>query len=401
MYIGKARDLRNRLAQYFHVDKNGRQGDGRPQIPFLMQEVADFEQIITDTEVECLFLENNLIKKFRPRYNILLRDDKNYAFIKIDFGSEIPQIQIIRNPDSKNAKYFGPYSSVQKIRETLHILRKIFPYCASEKVGSRPCFYYYLHRCPGVCIGKISLEEYKQNTIKKIALFLAGDISEIRKELKQQMRVAAGKKQFERAAKVRDQLRSIEIIEERQKAVFAQKVNWDFISNFQTTDKSAINVFVIRAGRLIDRKNFILESPAAKTEAEIISAFLENYYLENSDLPKEIFVPIEPGADLEFLKKLFAGKKIKISRPTRGKKAQLLKLGKTNAKDFFENWAASQASELSRTTLALDELQKILKLRKLPFRIECFDISHIQGAETVASLVVWEDGKMNKQAYRK
>jgi len=396
LYVGKARDLRNRLSQYFHEG-----GDGRPQIPFLMQAAADFEYIITDNEVECLFLENTLIKKYQPRYNIMLRDDKNYAFIKVDFEPQIPQIRVIRNPDAKNARYFGPYSSALKVRETLHILRKIFPYCASEKVGTRPCFYYFLHRCPGVCIGLVSPEEYRQTTIKKIMLFLSGNIAEIRREIKQQMQAAARTRQFERAAGLRDQLRSIEVIEERQKAVFAKKVDWDFISSFQTADKTAVNVFMIRQGRMIDRKNFILENTQNKPDAEIISAFLQKYYLENSDVPKEIFVPALPGGDQDFLKQLFAGKKVRIQRPTRGKKSQMLKLGVKNAKEFFESWATGQLSELSRTTLALDELQKVLKLPKLPFRIECFDISNIQGTNSVASMVVFENAKPKKSDYRK
>src|SRR5579864_736336 len=186
LYVGKARDLRNRLGQYFQIGADGHfAGDGRPQIPFLMSEVAGFEHIITDNETECLFLENTLIKRFQPRYNIELRDDKNYLFIKIDYSTEIPQISTVRSPDNRDARYFGPYSSSTKVRDTLHILRKIFPYCANEKVSDRPCFYYYLHRCPGVCIGKISLDEYKQ-TIKKIILFLSGNISEIKKEIKRQ-----------------------------------------------------------------------------------------------------------------------------------------------------------------------------------------------------------------------
>jgi excinuclease ABC subunit C len=406
LYVGKARDLRNRLGQYFQTDSQGRlAGDGRPQIPFLMSEVADFEHIITDNETECLFLENTLIKKYQPRYNIELRDDKNFLFIKIDYATEIAQIKTVRKPDSRNARYFGPYSSAAKVRETLHILRKIFPYCANEKVSNRPCFYYYLHRCPGVCIGKISIEEYKQ-TIKKIALFLAGNISEIKKEIKQQMQQAAGHKKFERAASLRDQLRSLQIIEERQKVIFAQKVNWDFISIFQTTDKSAVNVFVIRNGLLLDRKNFILENTQNQQEAEIIKAFLQKYYLENSDTPQQIFVQEMPASESAFLQALFAGKdgkgkKVRIEKPLRGKKAQLIKLGIKNAKEFFENWAMQQASELTKTTLALDELQKILSLKKFPLRIECFDISNIQGTNSVASMVVFENAKPKKSNYRK
>lgn len=407
LYIGKARDLKNRVSQYFQKDF-----DGRHQIPFLMNEAKTLEHIITDNEIESLFLENTLIKKYKPKYNIKLRDDKNYVFIKIDFDTEIPQIYTVRNPDSSNAKYFGPYSSAQKVRETLQIARKIFPYCANKKVGLRPCFYYYLHKCPGVCIGKISLEEYAQ-TIKRIILFLSGNIGPIKKELYVQMRQSAKNKRFEKAAHLRDQIKSLEVIEEKQKAIFAKKVDWDFISYFQTADKSCVNVFAIRKGKLIDRKNFILEETQNKAPREIISAFIENYYLEDSeDLPKEIYVQenlagkdrLEENTEqenAEALKTLFSQRKIKIIKPAKGKKFQLIRLGQKNAQEYFENWAMQQASEISRTTLALDELGNILKLQKTPVRIECFDISNIQGTNAVASMVVFENGKPKKSDYRK
>lgn len=397
LYVGKAKNLKNRVSQYFHKEH-----DGRLQIPFLMQDVTDFETIITDNDVECLLLENNLIKKYKPRYNIKLRDDKNYAFIKIDYDCEIPQIYTIRNPDTKNARYFGPYSSALKVRETLNIVRKVFPYCANKKISNRPCFYYYLHRCPGICIGKISMEEYDK-TIQKIALFLAGNISDIKKYIRKQMQEAAQKKLFERAADLRDQMRSLDVVEERQKAIFAQKVNWDFISYFQTADKSTVNVFVIRNGKLIDRKNFILEETQNKSGCDIIDAFMEKYYLETSDLPKEIFVQELP-TDLAMMERVLgerAKSRIKITKPNKGRKAELVTLGVENAKEYFEVWSRDQVTELSRTTLALDELQKVLNLKETPFRIECFDISNIQGTNSVASMVVFENGKPNKSQYRK
>lgn len=402
LYIGKALDLKNRVSQYFHKDAGGKHiGDGRPQIPFLMADAITLEHIITDNEWESLVLENTLIKKHRPKYNIKLRDDKNYAFIKIDFETEIPQIYVVRNPDTKNAKYFGPYSSAYKIRETLRLLRKIFPYCANKEVGTRPCFYYFLHRCPGVCIGKVSLTDYKA-VINKIALFLSGKISLAKKEIKSQMVVASQHKLFERAAELRDQLNSLEIIDERQKVVFTRKVNWDFISYYSASDKTAVNVFLIRDGKLNDKKEFILEDTLQKQGSEIISAFIPNYYLPNSvlqqDLPKKIFVQDMPD-EKTILNSL--GKRIKISAPKRGKKAQLIKLGSENAKDYFLSWIKDQASEIAKTTLALGELQKVLQLKKVPMRIECFDISNIQGTNSVASMVVFESGKPKKSDYRK
>ena len=396
IYIGKALNLKSRVKQYFDGH------DTRPQIPFLVNDAVDFEYIITDNELESLMLENTLIKKHQPKYNIMLRDDKNYAYIKIDYETEIPQIYSVRNPDSKNARYFGPYSSAQKIRETLSILRKVFPYCANKKVSNRPCFYYYLHRCPGVCIGKISLLEY-QETMHRISLFLSGHISEIKKEIQGQMLKSSKKKQFERAADLRNQWQSLQIIEERQKVIFSQKVSWDFVSLFQSTDKATINVFVIRNGKLNDRKNFILENTENKSLAEIFSVFLETYYAQATDLPKEIFVQEMPS-ELSALRKVMAlnsGRNIKVVKPKLGKKSKIIKLGIENAREYFESWATSQASELSRTTLALDELKKTLKLSEKPLRIECFDISNIQGTNSVASMVVFEGGKAKKSEYRK
>ncbi|MHB8870995.1 MAG: excinuclease ABC subunit UvrC [Candidatus Doudnabacteria bacterium] len=396
IYIGKALNLKSRVNQYFDGH------DTRPQIPFLVNDVADFDYIITDNELESLMLENTLIKKHQPKYNVLLRDDKNYAFIKIDYDTEIPQIYSVRNPDSKNAKYFGPYSSAGKIKETLNILRRVFPYCANKKVSNRPCFYYFLHRCPGVCVGKISLSEYEK-TIQKIVLFLGGHISEIQKEIQSQMIKSSKNKQFERAADLRNQLQSLHIIEERQKVIFTQRVSWDFVSCFQSTDKATINVFVIRNGKLNDRKNFILENTENKTEEEIFSAFLENYYSQTTYLPKEIFVQQLPK-ELSALTKVMtlnSGRRIKIIKPRIGKKSEIIKMGAENAREYFESWATSQATELSRTTLALDELKKVLKLSETPKRIECFDISNIKGTNSVASMVVFEDGKAKKSEYRK
>lgn len=392
IYVGKAINLRNRVSQYFRKD-----GDGRAQIPALVSAATDLDYIVTDTDVECLLLENTLIKKYLPRYNIKLRDDKNYTFIKIDYNEEIPQIYPTRNTSDKNAKYFGPYSSAFRVRETLHILRKIFPYCANKKIGTRPCFYYYLHRCPGICIGKIALDEY-QNILHKISLFLLGNISATKKEIKVQMKQAAVSKMYERAADLRDQLHAIEIIEERQKAVFANNSNWDFISYFCTADKTTINLFLIREGKLVDRKNFILEDTLNNNGCEIINAFMNKYYVDTSDIPKEIYVQDMP-TDTKILENYL--KKVRICKPTRGKKSDMIKLGVENAKEYFESWAMSQASELSRTTLALEELGKVLNLEKLPFRMECFDISNTQGTNAVASMVVFENGKPKKSDYRK
>jgi len=412
LYVGKANDLHSRVSQYFRPD-----ADNRPQIPFLISDAVSLEHIITDSEAESLILENNLIKRFRPKYNIKLKDDKNYLFIKIDYESEIPQIYTVRNPDSTGkAKYFGPYTSGQKVRETLRIIRYIFSYCANTKISNRPCFYYHLHRCPGVCIGQISLEEYRLNYLHRIELFLAGNIFEVKKDLQKQMRSAAAEKNFEAAAQARDKVRSIEVIEERQKVMFAKKVDWDFISFFQAYEQTAVNIFSIRNGKLMDKNNFILEGTKEASEREIVKASIENYYLPGADIknalktgtssslgqtlinrPKEIFVQEIPE-DLAILKTTVG---VAIDKPLRGKNNQLIKLGAKNAQEFYEQWISEKATELSRTNLALGELAAILHLPEQPQRLECFDISNTQGTNAVASMVVFENAKPKKSEYRK
>jgi excinuclease ABC subunit C len=420
LYVGKAINLKNRVTQYFRNE-----GDGRQQIPFLMKEAASVEHIVTDSDAESLMLENNLIKRFRPRYNIKLIDDKNYVFIMVDYNCEIPQICTAHNTFIKKAKYFGPYSSGSKVRETLRIMRYIFSYCANKKVGDRPCFYYHLHHCPGVCVGQISLEDYRKNYIHRIEQFLSGNIDAVKKDLQKQMKQFASEKHFEGAAQLRDRLRSLEVIEERQKVVLAKNVNWDFISLFRTFERAVVNVFSVREGKMVDRNSFILEGTKDTSDSQVISAFMENYYLERGeniisnsstssasnnigesnlsdirpDLPKEIFVQELPS-DIDALK-IALGGKINISKPVRGKNNQLIKLGSKNAKEFYEQWSTEQASELSRTGIALNELATVLELSGPPQRLECFDISNTQGTNAVASMVVFEKALPKKSEYRK
>jgi excinuclease ABC subunit C len=412
LYVGKAANLKSRVPQYFRGE-----GDGRVLIPYLMKDAATVEHIITDSEAESLLLENNLIKRFRPKYNIKLRDDKNYLFIMVDFNCEIPQICTVRNADMKNAHYFGPYSSGSKVRDTLRIVRFIFSYCANKTVSAKPCFYYHLHRCPGVCIGTISVEEYKQDYIKRIEQFFAGNITDVQRDLQRQMKAAAAEKNFETAAATRDKLRSLAVIEERQKVVFTQKVNWDFISLFRTYEQSIVNVFSVRAGRMVDKNSFILDGAREVSDNTVISAFMERYYLgkeidysdasagagilseARTDLPKEIFVQAMPD-DLDLMRQALGGK-IQIHLPQRGQNHQLIELGTKNAQEFYEQWSAEQATELSRGNLALSELAAVLQLPNPPHRLECFDISNTQGTNAVASMVVFEDGKPAKSEYRK
>ncbi len=401
IYVGKAKDLRNRVMQYFTGH------DTRAQLPFLMAEAVDLDFIVVNSELESLFLENTVIKEYLPTYNIKLRDDKNYAFIKIDYTTEIPSIGYARKIETASkTKYFGPYSSTKKIKQTLDFVRKIFPYCANKQIGNRPCFYYYLHRCPGICVGNITLAEY-QDQLKRIILFLSGKTSSIKLELRRAMTSAAKKRQFELAGRLRDQLRSIEVLDERQVTMFAQKVSWDFISIYQSSLSACVNLFKVREGKLIDKENFvydnILHIPETDRAAAIIQTFAENYYASASDLPKEVYVEtkIPEQKLLEQLLRKQAGKKVSLHIPTRGQKLKLIQLGKTNAEQYLAKWQRSQATDLDALQKTLQELKQLLNLPTLPRRIEGYDISNIQGTNPVGSMVVTQDGEPAKNQYRK
>lgn len=403
IYVGKAKNLRSRVGQYFSGH------DERPQLPFLIQEATDVQYTVVNNELESLFLENNLIKQYLPKYNIQLRDDKNYAFITIDYSTQIPQIGYARKFDSQNkqVKYFGPYSAAYKIRNTLNLVRRIFPFCANKEVSDRPCFYYYLHRCPGVCIGKISLDEYQQQ-LDRICNFLSGNTAKIKQELKAEMKIASGKKEFEKAARLRDQMQSLELLDERQNAVLSKPVSWDIVSVTKNSGYACLNLFKIREGKLIDRENFVYEVNSdlqieSNVTTESMQRFLEQYYLETSDVPKIIYTQsLSEDAELiEHIVRSRFHRKAAVITPKKGKPADLVKLGVTNAEEYLKNWLSSQAGHLDKINAALEELKQQLNLEKIPQRIECYDISNTQGTNPVGSMVVFKDGLPQKSEYRK
>lgn len=438
LYVGKAKNLNSRVKQYFQNH------DTRPQLPYLLAEAVDINYTVVATELESAFLENTLIKQYSPKYNIDLKDDKNYAFIKIDYSTEIPQIGYARNitvqPISKSVNkhrkkskiqnlntktnpkseiinhkslYFGPYSAVYKIRNTLNLVRKIFPYCASDKVGSRPCFYYYMHRCPGVCIGKISIEEYNQ-TLDKIIKFLQGNNNEVVKDLEKEMKQAAKAKKFETAARLRDQFKALQILTEKQNVILTKKVDWDIISLASESGFSCVNLFKIRSGKMFDKESFVYESPAIPTqgrnpdqnvgaEVDTIERFLEQYYLDASSIPQVIYseVATENQNLIKQIIKSRFNKNIKIEVPKKGQLAKLVALGKENAIEYLKNWLNAKAGNLDKINASLTQLKETLGLSVIPKRIECFDISNIQGTNAVASMVVFKDGLPAKNEYRK
>ncbi len=433
LYIGKAKNLRARVRQYFAG------GDKRPQIPFLMKETADLDYTIVNTELESLYLERTQIQKHAPKYNIELRDDKNYAFIKINYSTKIPQIIItrkIQEPNHKNqinykskipnsktnlkskipalslpnglnhkSAYFGPYTSTKKIRDLILTARKTFGLCAVKKVG-KPCFYFHLHRCPGVCAGAITINEYKKH-LEKIKALFKGQTSPLIKTLKTEMAQAARKKLFEKAARLRDQLKSLELLEEKQIAILPKKVDWDVVAMSSNDGCSCVNLFKIREGKMLGKENFIYNNPNATNlhpnEPNILQASLEEYYLTASDIPKAVYLQTEinnPKLILDLLKKR-AVKKIELVVPKKGKAKKLISLGQTNAEEYLKNYLGNKAQSIDKIQTSLQELKALLNLPNVPKRIEAFDISNIQGTNPVGSMVVFIDGMPAKSQYRK
>lgn len=397
IYVGKAGNLRSRVSSYFRPVQIKKHSD---RIKNLVKTVADFDYIITNNEVESLLLENTLIKKYQPKFNVLLRDDKNYLFIKINLHDQIPTLEFARKVED-NAKYFGPFTSAIAARETVQLIRRIFPYCNNKKLGDKPCFYYHLNKCPGVCAGIISLKEYRE-TLQKITDFLLGRQTQVLKGMQTQMRKMSRQKKYEKAASLRDQIFYLNRIWEKQKIISTKKICQDIISFYQKSNITCINLFKIREGKLWSKQNFILENTKQLPDKIIIENFLLRYYLDTSDIPKEIIQPYKittPGFNKILTKKF--GKKIKLSIPSYGKKSELIKLGTENAKQYLENRTENKLAEEARLMSSLKELQRLLKLPKLPGRIEAYDISNIQGINAVGSMVVFDFARPKKQDYRK
>ncbi len=426
IYIGKAKNLRNRVKTYF---------SNIPKTDFkiwrLVQNIIDVDYILTDTELEALILESALIKKYKPKYNIKLRDDKDYQFIKIDYALPIAKIYTVRKRDeeqvypvrsqplqaaaapkakrtSHRARYFGPFTSGLNVRNTIRLIKRIFPYCQSKEIGTRPCFNYQLHRCPGICIGIISPEEYRK-IIAQVELFLQGKNNEIKKLIKKQMKETSRKQLFEKAASLRDQLSALESLDEQQKVISIRHTNQDYISLYRHKTKAVINLFLVRGGKLLGKENMLMENVEGQSDGEILHAFLESYYLDATNLPKEIFLETEVADHDLFIKFLqrrlcaLTGKKhkIKIVVPKKGTPKKLVTLGKENAKNYLEHQIVRFEKQAELIENGLTELKNILKASTLPHRIECYDISNISGTSSVGSMVVFKDGLPDKNHYRK
>ena len=401
IYVGKANSLQDRLKYYFSP-----QIDATPKIKELMNNIHDFDFIVTESEQEALLLENQLIKKYQPKYNARLKDDKSYPYIKITKSEEFPQIVISRNPKNDKNKYYGPYSSISSVRQTLDLLSKIFPYrtCTKEITGKdkKACLEFDIGRCKAPCIGNSDQAEYEE-IISSVEKFLSGKTSPIVKEIKNEMVKASNAQNYERAAVYRDRIKAIERILEKQKVSGLRYETFDLISCVKIDNEAMIIVFNIRTGNMIAHEKFRIERTESTEVEEIIRLFLYDYYSKSIFIPNSILVseyPSEKNIIKDFLENK-SKKKINISIPVRGTKKKLLEMGTSNAKESLKQWQIKWINDSKKTRKALNDLQNELGLINLPNRIECFDISHIQGSNVVASMSVFENGLPKKSDYRR
>src|SRR5215470_3541940 len=399
VYVGKARSLRNRVRSYFLESRwvDAKTGS-------LAREIADLDTILVENEREALALENNLIKQYKPKFNVLLRDDKTYPYIKLTLYEKYPRVYFTRRVKKDGSLYFGPYFPGGLARRILHFLHKRFliPSCYVDltKNHPRPCLQYYIHRCLGPCVAGLTTEARYAEAVRDARLFLEGRRQDLMKSIEERMLAAAEGERFEEAAAYRDLLRTLDDIEERQRIAAAQGDDTDVLGYYAEPPLVAANLFHLRAGRVVDRREFYWEDLDEFDPHEFVPSLLKQLYLEAEYLPKMIHVPID-FEDRELLEDLLserAGHKVEIFTPQRGSKRAILDLVENNAKHSFEQ----RFRVMKPSSRAIGEaLQNVLSLPEEPKRIESFDISHLQGTDTVASMVVWENGRMKKGDYRK
>ena len=399
VYVGKARSLRNRVRSYF---LESRWADAKTGS--LALEIADIESILVDNEREALALEHNLIKQYKPKFNVLLRDDKTYPYIKLTLAEKYPRVYFTRKVKKDGALYFGPYFPAGLARRILHFVHKRFlvPSCFVDltKAHPRPCLQFFIKRCLGPCVTGLTTDDRYAEAVRDVRMFLDGRRRDLMKSIEERMMAAAEQERFEEAASYRDLLRTIEDIEDRQRIAAAQGDDTDVIAYYAEAPLVAANVFHLRGGRVVDRREFYWEDLESFDPHEFLPSLLKQLYLDAEYLPRMIHVPIdfEECALLEETLTERAGHKVAIFTPQRGTKRSFLELVESNAKHSFEQ----RFRVMKPTSKAIGEaLQNALSLPEEPKRIESFDISHIQGTDTVASMVVWESGRMKKSDYRK
>lgn len=406
IYVGKAKSLRSRLSNYFAPPWT------LPDRTRQMVESAErVEWIVAKNEVEAFFLEFNLIKRHRPRFNIRLKDDKSYPFLAVTLDEEWPRAMVMRGQKRKGVRYYGPFAHAYAIRETLDLLLRTFPIrtCTKAKFDrhhrlGRPCLYAHIEKCAAPCVDAITKEEYDA-LVQELLQFLDGDTEPITRRLEQKMQHAAGELEFELAARLRDQLTSVRKAIERQQMVGSREEDYDLLGLDEDALEASVQVFYVRKGRVVGRKGLIVDKVEDVETPALIARVIEQLYADAapSDVPKEILVPVEPD-DLDLYEEFLSynrGSKVQIRVPKRGGKRELLATATVNAKESFARHKLRRASDHNARARALLALQDALELPEAPLRIECFDISHIQGTDIVASMVVMEDGLPKRSDYRR
>ena len=404
IYVGKAKVLKNRVRQYFQNSKNHSK-----KVKAMVKNIAEFEYIVTDSEMEALILECNLIKKHSPKYNISLKDDKFYPFIKITTNEDFPRVFITRNFAKDGNRYFGPYPNAGAVHETIKLIRKIFPLRTCKKLifengkHTRPCLNYHIKKCNAPCEGHISKDEYKR-MIDEIIDVLSGRDKSLINKLKNDMQEASMNLEFEKAASFRDKILAIESIAEKQKVFKSQDNDEDFINIYKDEKDCAVQVFFLRDGKVTGRENFILENSAYEDDSVIISQFIVSFYGGTPKVPKNIYIPLSNDDDNDALEEFLTikrGSKVFVKVPIKGEKKEMLELVKSNAKVTLDQFKDKILRDKEINRLCLEEIQELLELDSMPIRIEAYDISNIQGVDSVGSMIVFEDGKAKNSDYRR
>ena len=399
IYVGKAIVLKNRVRQYFQSSRNQ-----APKVRAMVSHIADFETIMTANEVESLILEANLIKKHRPRYNIRLKDDKSYPYVKVTVQEEFPRVFITRRVLRDGARYFGPYTNVTALRDSLKLLKRLFPLRTCRIMPDRPCLEYHIKRCLAPCVEKVTEEGYRA-MIHAVLLFLEGRTDDVERELEHRMDLAAEGYHFETAARLRDQLTAVRKAAERQNIVTGAG-DQDAIGMARAAMGVCVQIFFIRGGKMIGREHFHLRGSEEESDADILRAFLEQYYNQATFVPREILLPHAiDGMGREIIERWLTerrgGGKVTLLTPQRGTKHDIVVMATDNAEKFLADEETRRSLADAETMGAVEELGRRLGLKNPPYRMECFDISHNQGQETVASMVVFEGGLPKKSDYRR
>jgi excinuclease ABC subunit C len=402
IYVGKAVNLRSRLRSYFHA--SAMENNKTRQ---MVRRISDIDWIVVGSELEALILEMNLIKKHRPHFNVRLKDDKRYPYIKVHWADPFPKLTVTRYMVNDGSRYFGPYTSVWAVHQTLDVLRRIFPYltCDREITGEdqRACLFYDIKLCSAPCIGAINKDDYRQ-AIDDLCQFLNGRTEPIVSRLQEEMVLASDQLQFERAASLRDQVNAIEKVVEKQKVISSDYIDSDVIAMARSNGEACVQVFFIRSGKLIGREYFLLQGTEGAADANVMSGFIKQFYDQASMVPPQVLLPheIEEAHIIkQWLGSRRTGESVEILIPHEGQQRELIELAAENAAETLQSLQARWQAEKHRQTEALAELQSALNLEVPPNRIECYDISNTQGTSAVGSMVVFEQGVPSKKYYRR